>query len=105
MFPACEMFPKGEWSGLTKRGALCATQEDDATDREIQVCHNEFSRVEALVQMGELSSARQVLQGASLAPGTEATLVALSRAPDVFLSSEQKFSGQRNVERRQVRQG
>ena len=43
--------------------------EDDLTRR--------VSRAEALVHMGEVSSARQALEGASLAPGSEATLNAL----------------------------
>ena len=36
-----------------------------------------ISRAEALVHMGELSSARQALEGSALAPGSEATLNAL----------------------------
>ena len=39
---------------------------------------NRFRRTEMLVQLGELSSARQALEGASLAPGTEATLTKLT---------------------------
>ena len=35
------------------------------------------SKAEALVHMGEVSSARQALEGSSLAPWTEATLNAL----------------------------
>ena len=37
------------------------------------------SRAEALVHMGELSSSRQAFEGASLAPGTDDTLVAWRR--------------------------
>ena len=37
-------------------------------------------RAELLVQVGELSSARQALEGAALAPGTHATLDALNDA-------------------------
>ena len=39
------------------------------------------ARAEALVQVGELSSAREALEGAELAPGNRATLAAL-RNPD-----------------------
>ena len=35
-------------------------------------------RAEMLVQLGELSSARQALEGAALAPGDNATLTALT---------------------------
>ena len=35
-------------------------------------------RAEMLVQLGELSSARQALEGAALAPGDNATLAALT---------------------------
>ena len=38
-------------------------------------------RVERLVQVGELSSARQALEGAALAPGNQATLRQLTDAP------------------------
>ena len=48
--------------------------------RAVNDMQRRVDRAEALVHMGELSSARQALEGASLAPGTEATLEA-SRDP------------------------
>ena len=77
-----EMFLKGEWTGLLKASAVCATQAACARQRKRQRpgLDHRVSRAEALVHMGELSSARQALEGASLAPGTDDTLVALRRA-------------------------
>ena len=45
-------------------------RSDDGIEKRI-------SKAEALVHMGEVSSAQQALEGSSLAPGTEATLNAL----------------------------
>ena len=59
-------FARGEWMDLVNMGARCAVQ---------------------LVQLGELSSARQALEGAELAPGNELTLYELhnlARRQDVL---------------------
>ena len=76
-----ELFVSGRWTELLAASEACCQQaaisrrrrsrrvEDDITRR--------LDRADSLVHMGELSSARQALEGASLAPGTEATLNAL----------------------------
>ena len=68
----------------TSRGA-------QAFSRKRRVIHDDLesraARAEALVQMGELSSARQALEGAALAPGNDITLRAFqdpSRRPPVL---------------------
>ena len=47
------------------------------TTRQSDDQESRAGRAEALVQMGELSSARQALEGASVAPGNEETGAAL----------------------------
>ena len=76
-----ELFNRGDWRQLLEASRNCCHQaavlrrrrnrrsEDDITRR--------VNRAESLVHMGELSSARQALEGASLAPGSDATLNAL----------------------------
>ena len=60
----------------------CATQAATASHRRRRRDKGDDSqakadRAEALVQLGELSAARHVLEGSPLAPGTQATLDAL----------------------------
>ena len=79
-----EMFIKGEWTALIRAGEACATQAGDARRRKKRRgggLAQRLSRAEALVHLGELSSARQALEGADLAPGNEETLNALRRRP------------------------
>ena len=79
-----EMFIKGEWTALIRAGEACATQAGDARRRKRRReggLAQRLSRAEALVHLGELSSARQALEGADLAPGNEETLNALRRRP------------------------
>ena len=49
---------------------------DDAEGLEA-ITFSDVPRAEVLVQLGELSSGRHALEGASLAPGTNATLTEL----------------------------
>ena len=78
-------FGRGEWGQLLEASRNCdekaaksrrrgrrRTGSDDVEKRAL--------RAELLVQVGELSSARQVLEGAALALGTQATLDALNDA-------------------------
>ena len=78
-------FGRGEWGQLLEASRNCdekaaksrrrgrrRTGSDDVEKRAL--------RAEFLVQVGELSSARQALEGAALAPGTQATLDAMSDA-------------------------
>ena len=67
------MFNKGQWEALLKAGGVCCTQ---AAVRRRRTRHRSdnvpgrVARAEALLHLGELSSARQVLEGAQLADVT-----------------------------------
>ena len=68
----------GEWLDLleasrkvNQQGAVIRRRGHRRSDDGIE---KRISKAEALVHMGEVSSARQALEGSSLAPGTEATL-------------------------------
>ena len=79
-----ENFAAGRWGLLLKASRKC---DEDASvahsrkrrrhsvDSEIQ---RRCDRAQELVQLGELSSGRQALEGASLAPGSEATFAQLT---------------------------
>ena len=93
-----EMFIKGECTALVRAGEACATQAGDARRRKRRRergMAQRLSRAEALVHLGELSSARQALEGADLAPGNEETLKdqrcretsSLRNSPDICLKS------------------
>ena len=77
-----EVFSRGEWSQLLRASAQCDEKAavgrrrrrrrrsgDDVEQRAM--------RAEMLIQLGELSSTRQVLEGCEIAPGTTETLSAL----------------------------
>ena len=66
-----EVFARGEWNELLSASRLC---DEQATSRR---AGDEKKRALSLIQMGELSSARQALEGAAVAPGTEETREAL----------------------------
>ena len=57
-------------SGLPKRAVV-------AGDDKVDDVEQRATRAETLIHLGELSHARQVLEGAELAPGKQATLDAL----------------------------
>ena len=77
-----DAFSRGDWASL-----LASEQESSSraaqgfSRRRRRVVHDDVearaARAEALVQLGELSAARQALEGASVAPGNTATLAEL----------------------------
>ena len=87
----CDMFVDGEWAELLRGSRKCAEDMASLNRRRQRRVHADpfVKRVEKatmLVQVGELSSARQALEGAELAPGNDATLTALkdpSKRPPV----------------------
>ena len=76
-----EMFIKGRWIDFLTASDECCRQVAASRRRRTRRVEDEMERrvdrVDALVHMGELSSARQALEGATFALGTEATLNAL----------------------------
>ena len=78
-----DIFARGEWIQLVAASEACDDRSAIARRRrgrrqsQQDDIENRVARAETLVQMGELSSARQALEGASVAPGTNATLSAL----------------------------
>ena len=84
------LFQEGEWLSLLRDSAACSELAHTSAVRRRRRGQAEdaarASRALSLVQMGELSSARQALEGAPLAPGNLATLAILtdpSRRPPV----------------------
>ena len=71
-----DMFSRREWSGLIEASAACDFQA--AGPRRGDDLERRAARAEMLVHLGELSSARQALEGASVAPGSDQTLAMLS---------------------------
>ena len=75
-----EMFVRGEWQALIEAGQDCAPKAATTKSRrrrtERGLTHH-ITRAEALVHLGELSAARQALEGAEVAPGSIETLNAL----------------------------
>ena len=68
-----DMFNRGQWEALLAASCVCCTQAAVGRRRWRTQSDNISGRVEraeALVHLGELSSARQVLEGAQLAPGS-----------------------------------
>ena len=76
-----DLFNRGEWISLLEASRVCCDEAAVALRRWGRRAENDMpsriSRAEALVHMGELSSARQALEGSAIAPGSEATLNAL----------------------------
>ena len=72
------LFQEGEWLSLLRDSAACSEMAHTSAVRRRRRGQAEdavrASRALSLVQMGELSSARQALEGAPLAPGNLATL-------------------------------
>ena len=78
-----EAFGRGEWLQQVAASEACDDKAAVARQRQGRrgqqdTIENRTRRAEMLVQLGELSSARQALEGPSLAPGTEATLSKLT---------------------------
>ena len=91
-----EKFAAGQWTDLLSVSDFCSEQAAVVSRRLGR--RQEFgfdkrvSRALHLVQLGELSSGRQALEGADLAPGTTATLNAL-RDRTVFPDFARTFHG------------
>ena len=73
-----EAFNRGEWINLVAASELCddkaASARRRASRRDQDNLESRSLRAEMLVFLGELSSARQALGGAELAPRNQATL-------------------------------
>ena len=74
-------FQEGDWIALLNDSANCAAQAKVASVRARRRDRSDeatrAARAPSLVQVGELSAARQALEGAALAPGNVTTLRAL----------------------------
>ena len=77
-----EAFGRGEWASLIEASRRCDEEAAVSRRRRRRRGYDELerraARAEMLVGLGELSSARQALEGADLAPGTENTRRLLS---------------------------
>ena len=73
-----DLFNRGEWISLLEACRACCDEAAVARRLRGRRAENDMpsriSRAEALVHMGEFSSARQALEGSAFAPGSEATL-------------------------------
>ena len=76
-----DQFNRGAWTSLVEASRTCCQQDGVVRRRRSHRGENDLGRrvdrAEALVHMGELSSARQAVEGASLAPVSEDTVQAL----------------------------
>ena len=76
-----EAFNRGEWINLVPASELCddkvASARRRVSRRDQDNLESRSLRAEMLVSLGELSSARQALEGAELASRNQATLNAL----------------------------
>ena len=86
-----EGFSRGEWASLLASAQESTSRGAQAFSRRRRVTHDDLESraawAEALVQMEELSSARQAFEGAAVLLGNGATLTALqnpSRRPSVL---------------------
>ena len=71
-----QFFKEGNWSLLLDARVTCAEQASETSRRRRRRQDDEVAKHAdraSLVQMGELSAAREALEGAAVAPGTEAT--------------------------------
>ena len=87
----CSKFARGEWMDLVNMGARCSEEASVAFRKKRRrgrdPDESRAARALQLVQLGELSSARQALEGAELAPGNEWTLREVrnpARRPDIL---------------------
>ena len=76
-----EVLRLGEWRSLLEASAQCDVRAAQARcrrrSRQVDEVEQRAIRAETLIHLGELSHARQVLEGAELAPGNQPTLDAL----------------------------
>ena len=78
-------FGRGDWGQLLEASQKCDEKAAQSRRRGrrrtvVNDVENRVLRAELLVQVGELSAARQALEGAALAPGNQATLDLLTDA-------------------------
>ena len=73
-----QMFARGEWMQLLSASRDCGEKALSASIRRRRTQQDSrerrAERAQTMVMMGEVSAGRRVLEGAPLAPGTEATL-------------------------------
>ena len=86
VFDRFSRFSQGEWLGLIKEGRVLSEQSASASRRQrrrqqLNDVERRAIRAQHLVLLGELSSARQALEGADLAPPTDQTLSSLRTRP------------------------
>ena len=77
-FSRFDKFSRAEWLDLFEGGSRCAEEASTACRRrrrrEVMWRRNVAAKALVLIQVGELSSARQSFEGADLAPVSDATL-------------------------------
>ena len=74
-----EKFSRGEWHDLFRESTMC-DEKAAVSRRRSRSPGRRFGDVSCAVQLGELSSARQALEGAALAEGDRHTLNVLTDA-------------------------
>ena len=79
-----ESFQRGDWHIVLEASGVCHFRAAQSSHRSRRRHEDEVEqralRAEGLIKMGELSHARQALEGAALAPGNQATLDALQES-------------------------
>ena len=85
------MFAEGHWITLLRQGQAVATAHKAGAlrrrHRQVDSVEKRAERAQALVELGELSSARQALEGATCAPGDNTTRAALTNPARSALNS------------------
>ena len=86
VFDRFSRFSQGEWLGLIEEGRVLSEQSASASRRQrrrqqLNDVERRAIRAQHLVLLEELSSARQALEGADLAPPTDQTLSSLRTRP------------------------
>ena len=72
-----EMFVSSQWDSVLEASRVCGDKAALARRRRTHRSDGNIRRVDWVVHLGELSSARQALDGAQLAPGSRQTLEVL----------------------------
>ena len=76
------LFADGQWITLLRQGQAAAEAHKAGVlrrrHRQVDSVEKRAERAQALVELGELSSARQALEGATCAPGDDMTRAALT---------------------------
>ena len=89
------LFAEGRWANLVNESIQSALLGSEAARRKRRKQEDDVvrraARAEKLVGMGELSAARQALEGASIAPGTLRTLQELTNQRNIQLGLDLPF--------------